>query len=185
MESREQDDIDLLLDQMVSGALNESEKNHLCSYIKSTFQDKKLNEFMERHWNEMGDASSVQDEEDLKKIKAHIRSVVHAENRVLLHAGGKNSTPWLSYLVRAAAILTIPLLIFSGYLYSRLSWQSSISAEQPVMQQVIATPGSRVHFVLPDQSEVWLNSGSSLEFSNELEKQEQRRVKLKGQGYFL
>jgi ferric-dicitrate binding protein FerR (iron transport regulator) len=60
-----------------------------------------------------------------------------------------------------------------------------MSAEQSVMQQVIATPGSRVHFVLPDQSEVWLNSGSSLEFSNGLYVNKQRRVKLKGQGYFV
>jgi transmembrane sensor len=51
-------------------------------------------------------------------------------------------------------------------------------------QTVIASPGSRVHFTLPDQTEVWLNSGSTLEFPLNLNQQDQRKVKLFGQGYF-
>jgi ferric-dicitrate binding protein FerR (iron transport regulator) len=51
-------------------------------------------------------------------------------------------------------------------------------------QRVTANPGSRVHFTLPDQTEVWLNSGSMLEFPLALNLLDNRKVKLSGQGYF-
>ena len=55
---------------------------------------------------------------------------------------------------------------------------------QGAMQQIYASPGSRVHFTLPDKSEVWLNSGSTLEYPVNFTIPKQRRVKLNGQGYF-
>ncbi len=185
MESKQQENIDLLLDKIISGDLSDSERSYLHSYIESTFQDEKLSGFMEMHWKELGKKSSNEDEQDLRETKELIMKMVRNRKTEVPKLQKKNSVRWMKYIVRAAAVLTIPLMIFSGYLYFRLNEQSLLYAEQTVMQQVIATPGSRVHFALPDQSEVWLNSGSSIEFSNGLMKQEQRRVKLKGQGYFL
>jgi ferric-dicitrate binding protein FerR (iron transport regulator) len=57
-------------------------------------------------------------------------------------------------------------------------------ASHTVIGKVVAHPGSRVHFTLPDQTEVWLNSGSTLEYPLALNEQENRKVKLSGQGYF-
>jgi transmembrane sensor len=184
MESKEEN-IDLLLETIISGDLSDSQRSRLYSCIESTFHDEKLNEFMEKHWKELGMESSNEDEQDLKEAKKRIMKIVRGGRTKVPEQTKKTPARWINYMVRAAAILTIPLMIFSGYMYFRLNEQSLLYAEETVMQQVIATPGSRVHFVLPDQSEVWLNSGSSLEFSNGLVKQQQRRVKLKGQGYFL
>ncbi|MEN6457270.1 MAG: FecR domain-containing protein [Prolixibacteraceae bacterium] len=184
MESKEEN-IDLLLEKIISGDLSDSQRLRLYSCIESTFHDEKLNEFMEKHWKELGMESSNEDEQDLKETKKRIMKIVRGGKTKVPEQTKKTPVHRMNYIVRAAAILTIPLMIFSGYMYFRLNEQSLFYAEETVMQQVIATPGSRVHFVLPDQSEVWLNSGSSLEFSNGLMKQQQRRVKLKGQGYFL
>lgn len=184
MELKNNHDISLLLERMLAGTLDESGKDDLRAYIESTFRDEKLNDLMNRHWNSLNRQYVKQDEQELEDLKRRIRTMVMHDQVDLVRPVQKGMVRLMKYLVRAAAILTIPLLIFSGYLYSRLSRQAPGLAGHPVMQQVIATPGSRVRFVLPDQSEVWLNSGSSLEFPNSLDNQKLRRVKLLGQGYF-
>ncbi|MGV8091926.1 MAG: FecR family protein [Mangrovibacterium sp.] len=185
MEAQHQNDIMTLLGKMFHGTLDETEKAYLQAYIESTFQDERLNEFMEKHWTALETAPGAQREEDLHAVKEKIRSMIRNGEQPVPHVLKREKSRLITFLVRSAAILTIPLLILSGYLYYRLTEQSASIGDQTVMQQVIATPGSRVHFVLPDQSEVWLNSGSSLEFPGNLNDHPQRRVKLQGQGYFM
>ncbi len=184
MEAKDQNHIGLLFDRLFTGSLSGSEKSRLRAYIRSTFQDQRLNALMEKHWNSLADVNSARDERELQDIKVRIRSLIMNENTAS-HQPVRKSLPLrMNYLVRAAAVLTVPLLILSGYLWYRLNQRPGEIAGQAVVQQVIATPGSRVRFVLPDQSEVWLNSGSSLEFTNDMYARKQRRVKLHGQGYF-
>lgn len=51
-------------------------------------------------------------------------------------------------------------------------------------EEVQAAYGTRTSIELPDGSSVFLNSGSSLRFSNQLGRKNERRVKLTGEGYF-
>ena len=179
-----QTEIDFLLEKIRTGNLSEPEKANLHSYVEAAFRDEKISRLMERHWRELETEHPDQEGQDLQKIRQLIMEKVRSSRYDCLQQRKKSIAPWMNYMVRAAAILAIPLLIISGYLYYRLTEESFSFAEQPVMQEVIATPGSRVHFILPDRSEVWLNSGSSLSFSNGLMTRGQRRVRLMGQGYF-
>lgn len=177
-------DIEVLLGKMLSGTLDDQEKDQLRSYIESTFHDEKLNDLMHRHWSELDNRDQSSCQADLQDLKMHIWSMIMDEQVTSMKTAKKTLTNWKTYLTRAAAILFIPLLVFSGYLYIHLNGQMNGLADRQIMQRVVATPGSRVHFILPDQSEVWLNSESSLEFPVTLNVQEQRKVKLTGQGYF-
>ncbi|MGV8093940.1 MAG: FecR family protein [Mangrovibacterium sp.] len=79
-----------------------------------------------------------------------------------------------------AAILILSVL-FSG-LYN---WFFSDRSANPVYyEEVQAVYGTRTNIELPDGSSVFLNSGSSLRFSSQLAGQKERRVQLKGEGYF-
>ena len=101
-----------------------------------------------------------------KKIKADIRA--------------KKIRIFQERLVRYAAFLTIPLLLSSmalGYLYFKKP------DEKIQYTNIMATVGSVVRYELPDNSVVWLNSGSKLRCPN-IFKGERREVDLQGEAFF-
>lgn len=107
--------------------------------------------------------------EALKKINARI---THQETTKL----------WIT-VQRVAAILIIPLLIYSGY----ISMQNLSMKRQPeehiVMQTISSRQGMVTQFDLADGTKVWLNSGSKLQFPNSFTGG-LREVKLTGEAFF-
>jgi len=80
-----------------------------------------------------------------------------------------------------AAAIVIPFLFLSYFtneyfkLYSNME-QSVISSE------VVVPNGSKVRIVLPDSTEIWLNSGSTLRYGNSFGKRS-REIQLSGEAY--
>ena len=76
---------------------------------------------------------------------------------------------------RAAVILVLPLL-FSSLLFSYLYYATRYDEKsQPVVYaEVNSLPGTITRFVLPDQSVVWLNSGSKLTYPSVFEEKERK-----------
>lgn len=84
-------------------------------------------------------------------------------------------------LIRYAAFLALPLFLSSvilGYLYFNKS-----SDEKIQYASVTASTGSVVRYELPDNSVVWLNSGSTLRYPTVFRK-EIREVDLQGEAFF-
>ncbi len=168
--------------KMLSGEINETDKEQLQAYINSSYRDQKLDDLMSKHWNKIQNFHTGQNDLYFIQLKNCIWAKISSprqEQSIPTNRG----RAWKSNLVRIAAILFIPLLISSVYLSYKLS-QLAATADQVAMQQVFASPGSRVQFTLPDQSVVWLNSGSSLEYPVNFTRLDERKVKLTGQGYF-
>jgi len=184
MDSNHKLDFKYLLGQILSGELSNDEKNDLNNYIQSTFKDHDLDLLMREHWLGLEDKNIIADEKQLQILKNRIISRINQTQTS--SKKGLRFLPfnWKNYLIRAAAVLFIPLLMSSLYVFYRMDKEISQMTASTAVQQVIASPGSRVHFMLPDQTEVWLNSGSMLEFPLALNHQERRKVKLSGQGYF-
>lgn len=164
------------LNKLASGELSTDEKKRLLDYISSGFRDNDLSRLMQQHWEQIP-------KQRFEKSDLYMQQL---RNKIWAKISGSEEKPkwvsdWKSYLTKIAALLFIPLLISSVYLFWLLG---QLPDEQAVMQQVYASPGSRVHFTLSDKSEVWLNSGSMLEYPANFNNQKQRRVKLQGQGYF-
>lgn len=174
----------ILLNQMLSGKLTRDEKNDLWEKIQPTFKDHELDWLMREHWLSLENQEVVDDEMQILILKNQILSRIKQ-----IQISPKKETrlfpfKWADYLMRVAAVLFIPLLLGSIFVNYHLNKQMDQLTGQVAMQQVFASPGSRVHFTLPDHTEVWLNSDSKLEFPINLNHQEQRKVKLTGQGYF-
>ena len=95
---------------------------------------------------------------------------------------------FFSKIQYAAAVLFIPILLFSAYLIyqnSKLKQENNVIAEAQsgIVHTVEAFPGSKIVVDLPDSSRVWLNSGSKLKYPVRFD-QEKREVELTGEGYF-
>ena len=97
--------------------------------------------------------------------------------------GGKTVRKVLRMITVAAAVLSVPLALYTAY--------DIFSAEDPVTEQVATAVVQRTYMVndgvkgsvmLPDSTIVCLNSGSVLEISDSFESS--RSVTLKGEGYF-
>ena len=177
-------DFKSMLHRMLSGKITSTEKIDLQSYIQNSFHDDELNLMMRNHWISLEDQELAGDDMQLEILKNRIISKINQK----ADSSGTDirlfRNNWKNYLMRAAAVLFIPLLFGSLFTFFRMSKRMEQMVTTSAVERVVAHPGSRVHFTLPDQTEVWLNSGSTLEYPLALNEQDNRKVKLLGQGYF-
>ena len=95
----------------------------------------------------------------------------------------QKTTKWWIPLQRVAAILLLPLLIYSGYISIRNISLKNQQEAHVVMQTISSRQGMVTQFELADGTKVWLNSGSSLQFPS-LFTGDLREVKLSGEAFF-
>ncbi|HUX56765.1 MAG TPA: FecR domain-containing protein [Bacteroidales bacterium] len=93
------------------------------------------------------------------------------------------SSKWWVIIQRVAAILLLPLLVYSAYLTMQNLTKEELPEEHVVMQTITSRPGMVTQFSLADGTEVWLNSGSELQFPV-LFNGDMREVKLSGEAFF-
>jgi ferric-dicitrate binding protein FerR (iron transport regulator) len=82
---------------------------------------------------------------------------------------------------KIAAILIIPLIVFSLYLYRNNG--GAFQDKEITCSEVYAPQNSRLKIQLPDGTQAWLNHGSSLKYPQQFAN-ETRQVQLTGEGYF-
>ncbi len=82
-------------------------------------------------------------------------------------------------LVRIAACLSIPLLAATAV----LGWLLLFPRESETFASVTSPSGTVVRYELPDNSVVWLNSGTTLKYPTRFDRNV-RRVELDGEAYF-
>jgi len=183
MELNKNIEIEKLISKFIDGSYNQADKELLHEYIEGTYNDELLNDLLLKHWETLEEKDIFIDENRLNLLKEQI------QKRIFTESFEKSSTKripfynWKSVFSKAAAILVIPLLLTTIYISYQLGKNKGLQGNA-VVQEIVSSPGSRVHFKLPDQTDVWLNSGSKLEFPTSLASNNQRRVKLSGQGYF-
>ncbi len=88
----------------------------------------------------------------------------NALRKVHVRIQKKESMQWMMYLQRVAALLAIPLLIWSGYLTIKTRPFSNAVPAKVVWQTITTPPGVKSHFFLPDSTAIWLNSSSSVSY---------------------
>lgn len=102
--------------------------------------------------------------------------------KVNLRVTEQQKRNWITRFQRIAAILIIPLMFFSSYLFIKNQIIKESIPSEPIWQTLSTPPGVKSRFFLPDSTSVWLNSSSSISypvaFTGEI-----RHVKVKGEAY--
>ena len=159
-----------ILIKYIEGTLPDDERAQVDDWVAASPENAKLLEqvyFTLQVTDRVRVMESVDPEMALVRFKSKVRK---QNKKVSLHRS-------LQMLLRVAAVLFIPVLVLSAYLFMQ------IGQEEVRMVEVRTNPGVVSTFDLPDGSKVWLNAGSSLKYPKNLWP-ECRQVELTGQGYF-
>lgn len=87
------------------------------------------------------------------------------------------------HFARIAAILIIPILVYTAYVQFYSQPKSGINTNLAQMVTVTSQAGTVTQLALPDGSKVYLNSGSTISYPSVFAS-DLRKVSLKGEGYF-
>ena len=93
------------------------------------------------------------------------------------------SAGWIGVIQRVAAIMLLPVFVYTGYLTVQRISDKKTNKENVVMQTVTSRQGMVTNFSLADGTKVWLNSGSELCFPSRFDK-DSREVELRGEAFF-
>ena len=117
-----------------------------------------------------------------EKDPGFMESKILVENIVEMHAIPVKKPfykRWVMYATAAAFLESIILL----YLFVADDAKNKETASVSPINEIIINPGSRTKIQLPDGSQVWVNSGSSLTYEDNF-KGSTREVHLDGEAYF-
>ncbi len=129
--------------------------------------------FLKEHWNNLSELVSP----DGKSLNHIYRQI---EYHILLEEKKESKKINLWWIYRqAAAILLIPVLVFSAWYFFT---EKTASDADLAWVEIQAPHSSRIQFSLPDGSSGWLNSGSLLRYNPQFTKK--RQVQLSGEAYF-
>lgn len=152
--------------------LSPAEFERFSDFVRLPRNTKAISEMMKQEWNYFY--------ADQEADKANPTLLERIKQKILSEERQKITRTLKLYSVglRVAAVLIIGLIISSIWFF-----QNPRSTMQAGMMQTVEIPyGARTQMTMPDGSHVWLNSGSTLKFSNDFSKK--REVNLEGEAYF-
>jgi transmembrane sensor len=128
-------------------------------------EDEGLEQASRAYWDSIPTQKNTNTNVALKNVNTKIG--VHPLKKKAIHVNN---------FIKVAAIF-IFLIGISGVLFYLKQH------DRPPMVEILAEYGETKHVTLPDQTEVWLNAGSSLRYPEEFESK-MRSVSLKGEAFF-
>jgi transmembrane sensor len=165
-------EIDKLLPGYLSGDISDKDLCLVEEWILDSQENEKVYFESLKAWESMSMLSEMEQFNSfdaLKKVNAKISK--------------PESSNWRIYIQRIAAILLLPLLVYTGYLTMRKPSKEMLPEEHVVMQTITSRQGTVTQFSMADGTEVWLNAGSELQFPLVFNG-DMREVKLTGEAIF-
>ena len=164
-----------LLDRLRSNPTDNKLKTKIRKWLRENPGDEQASRLLKNHWEMLYPDLSKSDLSRLDKLleKIHEKASMKSSHHKKRYINHKKT-------LRIAATLLIPILIYSGIQYS-IKFRNTENTGKLIIQ---TTSAKTQHFFLPDSTEVWLNSESRLNYSENLHKTKNRLVSLTGQAYF-
>lgn len=164
---------DNLICKYLSGNISIEEKNEFDSWLNSSSENNQYFLNSKKAWEL---SKCYISPESTARDKANLLGKIHQHQNI-----SYKRTRRQLFTYKIAAILAIPLtLAFSWYFFK----QHVPVAPEPFVCELIAPKGHIAKCILPDSSEVWINTGSSLTYNTGSFNQQSREVHLSGEAYF-
>lgn len=156
-----------LFEKYLRNEVSEPEQQLLAGMLRN---DRQIQSVLD---NELKNADPKMDEETSDRLYQHIRTTISPKEKPLLtHMAWRRTLRWV-------AVLMLPVIsAFSVYLLMTNNMEDNAS-----LITVTANKGEKAEITLADGSRAWLNSGSSLSYSETFSRKE-RNVYLTGEAYF-
>lgn len=159
------------IQRYTSGKFSFNDYLSVSSYFQNEEFDDEMREQLKKDWSETESKSEKQERLTQLLDKLH--------HQINLNRTFKTQKPSNFYRIfsRAAVILLIPALITIGV----LSYLSFTNNETNSWAEIQSPIGARTKFQLPDGTQGWLNSGSSIKYPINFKK---RNVEVSGEAWF-
>ncbi len=178
---KENDEIGLLIDHFLQNSCSAEEVPEIIRILQQPCFNPQLRAILSGKWQEQSDKNPELSEEERKEIRQVLSDIHHkinlSEEKWRFRSGFRRAA---DILIKMAAILFIPLMLLSVWLY--------YSTRNPYPENdtfiTIDTPaGSKIKTELPDGTMIWQNSGSTIKYPKNFTRRN-RQVFLSGEAYF-
>jgi len=161
-----------ILKKFAGGKYSLKEFKLVSRWFENKNDKPELENAIRQHWNEFS-LETTENEKDLNLILAQLKQKIENEKpQVNLRL------KILNVYSRVAAILLLPILLYG--VYSTFYRPAEIKNSSVV--EIFSPHGARTRFQLPDGTQGWLNSGSSLKYTTNFQKD--RHLDLIGEAWF-
>lgn len=171
----------------MKGTCSFEEAQHVIGVLENPHNDEQILDEISGQWDKW---QAVENNEELKfahkvtmdRILDRLHHKIRLQEDEDLRDNSKRKTI-VSVFIKFAAILIIPLFIYSAYLTATVFKAKSEKSSQTIWQTIKTPAGIQTDFALPDGSHVWLNSGSVFKYPVSFA-EDKRQVELNGEAYF-
>lgn len=166
--------VETLLFAYFSGQITEQEEKELTQWLEADEANKKILKEMTDWWAISHVPLFMSDREsNFKKHFANLTNINQTQ--------GKQKFIYYSFAGRIAAAIVVLLLVGVSFYYIGRNTQT-VNRETAYYETVVPL-GSKTKVMLPDESIVWINAGSTLKYCDNTATN-QREVILEGEAYF-
>jgi transmembrane sensor len=179
---KKQKNIENLLSKFSKGDLSPSEANELVLLVKQGDENVELKEILSSYWlRSTNDVVDIQSDVMLEKLRSGIKAIEPEQDIPEEKSGTRKLFMYLRYA--AIVALTFGLSWFArDFKDSRV--ESLVNGSKNIANNEISVLyGSKSKITLPDGSVVIINSGSTLKYPTQFDKNS-RKVFITGEGYF-
>ena len=163
-----------LLEKYIEGNYSEQELTEVVEILKAPVVKPEVREVMYSHWKDCENSPAV----DPLKSEEILNRIHHRIN--LMEEQPSKIRRIYTAFSKVAAVLIIPLVVVSGAFILH-----TLNAKKYLAQTTVNVPlGATSQLQLPDGTEVWLNSGSTLTYPLSFRSHHPRLVELHGEAFF-
>jgi len=161
-----------ILKKFVGGKYSLHDFKQVDHWFEDSSNEAELKNAIQQHWQEFSEETS-ENKKDLNSVLDQLKQKI-ADQKPVVNFRIRAQ----QFYTRAAAVLLLPLILYSIY----STFFNTQPTEMAASIEIVSPHGARTKFQLPDGTQGWLNSGSSLQYANTF--LSERKIDLVGEAWF-